>query len=450
MSKLLHRSGFVCLLLISMLTIPVLTFAQSTRGELAGNVTDSTGAVITGAKVVAVGIDTGVTNETVTTSAGGFHFPELAIGRYNVTVTAPGFSATVSKGVLITINSTSALNVTLKPGAVSETISVDASAPAIESETSDISGTISQQQIEELPLAVDAGVGGLRSPETFSFLVPGTTGPGTGGGQSTTGLNNNGVFFAKLSGGQSYGAEVMLDGGSITRSENGSSFDETSPSIEALQEFKVTTSSPSAEFGRTTAGFESFATKSGTNLFHGGGYTIIRNAAFDANQWESNGNYKYYACTGNNNLNVSPGCGGYIRQQDSKYDYGVTLGGPVRIPNPFKRDKDFYNGKDKTFFFFAWENFKWTLGGSNVATVPTTAEQGGDFSALLTEGGGPTTQGTLRTNPCTGLPILQNQIFDPATQNSTITATNPTGIPCALPFAGNIIPPGRISGAARR
>jgi hypothetical protein len=432
-----------------MLTIPVLTFAQSTRGELAGNVTDSTGAVITGAKVVAVGIDTGVTNETVTTSAGGFHFPELAIGRYNVTVTAPGFSATVSKGVLITINSTSALNVTLKPGAVSETISVDASAPAIESETSDISGTISQQQIEELPLAVDAGVGGLRSPETFSFLVPGTTGPGTGGGQSTTGLNNNGVFFAKLSGGQSYGAEVMLDGGSITRSENGSSFDETSPSIEALQEFKVTTSSPSAEFGRTTAGFESFATKSGTNLFHGGGYTIIRNAAFDANQWESNGNYKYYACTGNNNLNVSPGCGGYIRQQDSKYDYGVTLGGPVRIPNPFKRDKDFYNGKDKTFFFFAWENFKWTLGGSNVATVPTTAEQGGDFSALLTEGGGPTTQGTLRTNPCTGLPILQNQIFDPATQNSTITATNPTGIPCALPFAGNIIPPGRISGAAK-
>jgi hypothetical protein len=456
MSKFLRGYGLACLLVVATSAMSVVSFAQSTRGSLAGSVSDSSGAVIAGAKVVAVAVETGVTNETVSTSTGGYRFPELAIGRYNVTVTAAGFSAAAEKGVLITINSTAALNVTLKPGAVSETVSVDASSPVVESETSDISGTISKQQIEDLPLAVDAGVGGLRSPETFTFLVPGTTGPGSAGGQSNGGLNNNGVFQMKISGGQSYGAEVMLDGASITRSENGSSFDETSPSIEALQEFKVTTSSPSAEFGRTTAGFESFATKSGTNLFHGTGFAIIKNAAFDANPWFSNGDYKYYGCTGNSNLNISSGCAGYLRQPDSKYDYGGNFGGPVLIPNPFRRGKSLYNGKDRTFFFFTWENFKWILGGSTVATVPTTTggtsgvgEQGGDFSALLVEGGGPTTQPTLPTNPCTGDPILQNQIFDPATQNSNITATNPTGTPCALPFAGNIVPASRFSGAAK-
>lgn len=453
MSEFLRKGSLVCFLLSGLIAFSQSAFAQSTRGSLAGSVNDPSGAVIAGAKIVAVGVDTGVKTQTVSTSSGLYNFPELAIGRYDVTVSAAGFSTSTEKGVLVTINSTTPLRITLKPGAVSETVTVDASAPAIESETSDISGTISQKQIDDLPIAVDAGVGGLRSPESFSFLVPGTTGPGTGGGQAVGGLNNNGVFFMKLSGGQSYGAEVTVDGASITRSENGSSFDETSPSIEALQEFKVTTSTPSAEYGRTTAGFESFATKSGTNTFHGTGFTIIKNAAFDANQWFSNGDWKFYDCTGNNNVNVSAGCQGYLRQADSKFDYGGTFGGPVRIPNLFKRGQNLYNGTDKSFFFFAWENYKLSLGGPTVATVPTTSggttgmgEQGGDFSAIL---GPQTTQPTANVNPCTGQPILEDQIFDPATQNSNITATNPTGIPCAYPFPGNIIPQQRISGVAQ-
>ena len=284
--KTFYRLGsLICLLLLSWLAICTPSLAQSTRGELAGNITDTSGAAVVGAKIVATSVDTGTKYESVTTSSGAYNFPELALGRYNVTVTAAGFATSTDTGVLITINSTTPLNVTLKPGSVTETLTVDASAPTIESESSEIGGTISQQQIEDLPISLAKGVNGMRSPETFVFLVPGTAGPGTG----TAGNSGNGVFFARISGGQAYGNEVLLDGASITRSENGSSFDETSPSIEALQEFKVTTSTPSAEYGRTTSGFESFSTKSGTNNFHGTAYTIIKNAVFDANNWFNNG-----------------------------------------------------------------------------------------------------------------------------------------------------------------
>jgi hypothetical protein len=417
----LELSGRLLCLLVTLFIASVPSFAQSTRGELAGTVTDPSGAVIAGAKVEAVGVDTGTRNEAVTTSSGSYHFPELAIGAFNVTVTFPGFSSSTSTGVRVTINSTTTLNVVLKPGATSENISVDASAPTVETATSDIGGTITQQQITDLPIAVAAGVGGLRSPEAFSFLVPGVTGPGTG----TGGNSANGVFFAKISGGQSYGAEVLLDGASITRSENGSSFDETSPSIEALQEFKVTTSTPSAEFGRTTAGFESFSTKSGTNEFHGTGFTIIKNAAFDANNWFNNG-YKTYECTAGEADYLCA----YSRPQDSKFDYGGTLGGPVLIPK-------IYNGKDRSFFFFAWEQYKLHQGGVLQSTVPTAAEVGGDFSANL---GATTTQ----INPCTGQYVVQNQIFDPST-----TTVGPTGVPCRMPFTGNIINSARFSAAAK-
>jgi hypothetical protein len=412
------------LVLFAMLVIPLQSLAQSTRGELAGNVADPSGAVIVGAQVTAVGVDTGVKYQAVTTSSGSYRFPEIAIGRYNVTVTSTGFSASVSRGVLININSTSALNVVLQPGAATESISVDASAPTVESESSELGGTISSQQIQDLPLLIANGVGGLRSPEAFAFLVPGTTGPGSGG----TGLNANGVWFMKLGGGQSFGSDTLLDGASIQRSENGSSFDETSPSIEAMQELKVTTSTPPAEFGRTTGGTESFSTKSGTNSFHGTGFAIVRNAVFDANDWFRNGDLKYYASS----ETAATLKANYGRQQDSKFDYGGTFSGPVRIPNPFNRNKDLYNGKDKTFFFFAWEQFRLRLGSSTTSTVPTDDEKKGDFSALLTLQGA--VSPTAYTNPCTGDIINQNQIFDPATE------TTVGGTPCRTPFANNQVP----------
>src|ERR1700729_2045843 len=336
MRRFIRRLQLAAFLLLLAGSFACSAVAQSARGALAGNVTDSTGAVIPGANISAVNQSTGGKNETKSTSAGAYRFPDLPIGVYTVTVTAPGFATATNTGVQVEINVTASLSVTLKTGAVSEVVSVDASGNRIETESSDIGGTISNKQIEDLPLSLASGVGGLRSPETFVFLLPGTTGPGSG----TAGNTGNGVFFSRLSGGQAYGAEVLLDGASIQRGENGSSFDETSPSIEALQEFKVTTSTPSAEFGRTTAGIESFSVKSGANDFHGIAYAIIKNRVFDANNWFNNG-YKAMNCVGVPEVQCA-----FSKPQDSKYDFGGIFTGPVWIPK-------LYHGKNRTFFLFA-------------------------------------------------------------------------------------------------
>ena len=420
MKVMKYVAGLVCFVLGVVLLLAAPANAQSVRGELAGSVTDPSGASIPGAVIVATNEATGGKSQTTSSSSGNYRFTELPLGNYTVTTTAAGFQNATATGVLVTVNSVSSLNIALKIGSESETVTVDASGLRVETESSDISGTVSNKQIEDLPLSLASGIGGLRSPETFVFLLPGTTGPGSG----TSGNTGNGVFFSRLSGGQAYGAEVLLDGASIQRSENGSSFDETSPSIEALQEFKVTTSTPSAEFGRTTSGIESFSVKSGTNSFHGTGYAIVKNRIFDANNWFNDG-YKAINCVG-----VSEVACGYSKPQDSKYDYGGTFSGPVRIPH-------LYNGKDKTFFLFAWEKYQLHLGGVTVSTVPTAAERMGNFSDVLggtIPGGTPYNGQNLFVNPCTGMPVLYNQIFDPTTSQQIAP-----GVFCRTPFANNTI-----------
>lgn len=428
----LFRGALWALLLVAFAVFSSSASAQSVRGAIAGSITDASGAVIPGASITAVGEANGSKATTKSTSAGVYRFPDMPIGTYTITVSAPGFQTKVNKGVIVQVNTTSALDIPLAAGAVNETVTVDASAPRIETESSEIGGTVSNKQIEDLPLSLALGVNGMRSPETFEFLIPGTTGPGS----ATQGNSANGVFFARLAGGQAYGNETLLDGASVQRSENGSSFDETSPSIEALQEFKVTTSTPSAEFGRTTSGITSFSVKSGTNSFHGTGFAIVKNRVFDANSWFNDG-YKAQQCQNVSEINCA-----YSKPADSKYDYGGVFDGPVRIPH-------LYNGKDRTFFLFAWENYKFKLGGVQTSTLPTAAERSGNFSDIL----GPPVPGgspypgvgyNVLLNPCTGTPILYNQIFDPRTSRQISP-----GVFCRTPFANNTISSPLSSAAAK-
>ena len=417
----MSRSSFFAGLAVLIAVFAALTggvAAQSVRGVLSGSITDPSGAVVAGAKIQATNAATGVSAATESTSSGSFQFAELPLGTYNVTVTASGFKTASYSNVLVQVNTTTPLNVKLALGQSSESVTVTASSTGLQTESSDVGGVVTDRQITQLPLAL-GGVGNLRSPEAFTFLLPGSTGPGVAN-------SNNGIFISKLAGGQNFGNEVLLDGASQTRSENGSSFDEEAPSVEALQEFKVTTAIPSAEFGRTTGGVENFVTKSGTNSFHGTAYDIIRNGAFDANTWFNNGR-EVLNCSG---ANDTPECrANYARGPDRQNDFGGTLGGPVWIPK-------IYNGRDRTFFFFSWEQFRQTVGQPVTSTVPTAAERTGDFSQFLQ------TSKVLGTNPCDGTPVYFGQIFDPS------SARIVNGRPCRTAFPGNIIPTGRIGAVA--
>ncbi|PYV67628.1 MAG: hypothetical protein DMG96_38750 [Acidobacteria bacterium] len=373
--------------------------AQSDRGTIAGTVVDSSGAVVSGAPVTVRGVDTGNVYKTTTTAEGIYRISDIAIGRYDVTVEAQGFKSSVQKGVQVQINTVAALNVTLQPGSTTEEVTVLADAPTIQTESSDVGTVVGDKQIHDLPLALNStGQSFVRSPETFIFLVPGTVGQGTVGDHGSAG-----VFETKLSGGQNFGSEILLDGASVQRSDSGTAFDQTAPSVEALTEFKVTTATPTAQYGHTSGGVESFTTKSGNNGYHGSVFELFRNEVLDANSWT-------------NNFFGDP------KPRDRQNDFGGALGGPVRIPH-------LYNGKDKTFFFFSWEQYRNRRGLSNsVQTLPTAAERSGDFSALL----GPSL-GSI--NPCTpGQPVLKGQIFDPSTTQVV------GGQTCRLPFLNNQIP----------
>ncbi len=410
-------------ILVCVLSLSVTGHTQSVRGSIAGEITDSTGAAIVGADVSVLNTATGLKLSTVSTSSGAYRFPELPLGSYTITVTASGFSAASYTGVSVTVNSVTAQNIQLKPGAATETVSVTADALALQTESSEVGGTVADKQIINLPLAL-GGVGAMRSPQAFTFLLPGATGPGTA---STASFNTGGVFLAKIGGGQNFATEVLLDGASQSRSNNGSSFDEEAPSVEALQEFKVTTAIPQAEYGRTTGGVESFVTKSGTNSFHGSAFDIFRNDAMDANTWFNNG-YRALNCVGAKDTAACQKR--YARPSDKQNDFGGSLGGFLFLPHV-------YDGKNKTFFFFSWEQFKQSIGASITSTVPTALERTGDFSQFLQP------NNAVGVNPCDGSTIVYGQIFDPDTTRLV------NGVPCRTPFAGNKIPLGRLSKVAQ-
>ena len=406
-----------------------LATAQVNQGQIAGTVTDSTGAAIPKALIEAKSRDTGSVYTATSGGDGGYRFPDLAIGTYNVTASAPGFGRTATTGVVVQIGTTTALPLHLQVGEATESVTVSASSESVQSDSSDIGGVITQKQIEELPLAL-GGLGQFRAIESFAFLVPGTVGPGTAtANQGPNSAQGAGIYLSKLGGGQNFGAQVYLDGISTYREENGSTFDEIAPSVEAIAEFKVTTSTPEAQYGRTSGGIENFGTKSGSNDLHGTVFDIFRNTALDANNWFNNGYLSLCKTSDPNPLTCAQN---YRRATDQKNDYGVDLGGPVVIPHLF-------NGRDKVFFFFAFEQFAKKQSTVQQSTVPTALERMGDFSELLKANGTPTGQ----VNPCTGQPNLNGEIFDPS------TSTTVNGQPCRLPFMYNgqlnVINPAQIT-----
>ncbi len=420
-SRLLSKS---ILLFAVIVVLPICLHAQLNQGSLSGHVIDSTGAAIAHAQISARNVDTGIEVTGESSAVGEFRFPTLPIGSYDVSISLQGFKTARFSRVLIQLNSLSTLEATLQVGGTTDSVTIDASSPSLQTESSEIGGVITTKQVTDLPLAL-GGVGALRSPEACIFLQPGTVGPGT----QTTASGGNGIRQIKIGGAQNQGAAILLDGLDQIRSENASFYDEEAPSVEAIAEFKLITATPSAEFGRTTGGVESFVTKSGTNVYHGTVYDIFRNDDMDANTYFNNGHLSVCLQNATTPAAINSCKALYTRPSDKQNDYGINLGGPLTIPR-------LYQGNNRTFFFFSWEQFIQSAGSSTTSTVPTQAMRNGDFSALLT-----TT--VLGTNPCDGKPIFSGQIFDPATEKTV------NGVVCRTAFAGNKIDPTRITTVAK-
>lgn len=394
--------------------------AQISTGSLGGTITDQTGSLIAGAKVVATETESGTVYRTTSSSSGAYVFTSLRPGTYAVEVNATGFSVAKVTALPIFVTTRSSHDFQLAVGAASDTVTVEAAGPSLETESSDIGTVLTESQVQDLPSATG---GGIRSLTALTFLTPGAVGPGT----------NGGIQFTKIGGGQTFGSDNLIDGISMQRSENGSQFfDQMSPSLDAIGEVKVETLTLPTYLGRTTGGLSNFKTRSGTNNYHGTVYDFYRNTIFDANNWFNKGNAILNHVTQDSNPGVF--ANPYRRAVDMHQDYGLTLGGPVVIPHV-------YNGRDRTFFFFGFEQVPSTFGRTNRTTVPTLAQRGlsngsngatGDFSATL----GAALAGPV-VNPCTGQSILAGQIFDPATTKTV------GGVECRTPFANNQVPIGR-------
>ncbi len=411
--------GFAMLCLCSLVSL-----AQTSGGTIAGTVLDPSGALVPNATVTATGSETGTIYNTVTTSSGSFHFPQMQLGRYDLTIKAPGFKAQQLTGILVTTGNVSPAEVHLATGATSETVTVNEDAPVVQTENSEVSNTISNRQVVDLPLSL-GGQSAMRSVESFIFLAPGTVGPGTASTTSTSG-----AFQAKTAGGQNFGTEELLDGINVRREDSDSAFDEHAPGVEALTELKVTTSIVPATEGRTTGGVENFTTKSGTNEYHGTAFDIFQNEDLNANDYfnklriaQNPGNAAVYAAN--------------QRPTDKKNDYGGSAGGPIIIPHV-------YNGRNRTFGFFNFEQFRQSESGVAVSTIPTAAVHGGDFSAGLTT----TPDGT--NIDCTGKQAYLGEIFDPATSSTVFNPALNATVPCRNPFPGNVIPSARFSTVAQK
>ena len=382
---------WLCALLLSLLVgIPTTALAQLDTGALAGTILDPAGKSVPGAKIEITGVNTGTAYSTVSVASGYYSLPAVRPGRYEVTVTATGFKTVVNRGLTIAVGATTGFNVSLAVGAATTTINVVAGESGLETDSSEIDANFSPEQVDKLPLSV----AGFRSPEALAFLAPGVA----GFGQSSAGTDT-----IKIAGGQEMGTDFLLDGITTNREENGSnSFGIVNPSMEAIYEFHISIANLPVSEGRTTGGLTNFNTRGGTNDYHGTAYMFYKNAAFDALDWFQKG--KAFEQTGAARAEQ------LVKPADTKADYGANAGGPIRIPA-------LYNGHNKSFFFFNFEQWHQSYGGPITSLLPTPAELGSDgqfydFSSLL--GSTP-----LGVSPC-GETVYPGEIMDPQYDNTTI------------------------------
>ena len=333
------------------LTIPCALFAQEFRGTISGVITDPTGATIAGAKVTVTETNTGTKIPTVSGSSGEYTASFLLPGDYEIDVQLQGFKQFVRKGVHIGAGEHPVIDVRLEVGDIATTLEVTEDASLLNTDSSSLGQAITAKEVAELPI-------NGRTPIMAAALSLGVIGYGQ------PGLVH--PFDAQTAAGWSIGGAYTQTSETLVNGSPNATWDGRlaySPPQDAVQEVRVKASDTDAAFGHTAGGTLNQITKSGTNQFHGTAWEFNQPNTLTANDFFLN-----------QAIPAKPRPVTHLNQ------YGVTAGGPMLLPKIF-------NGRNKVFWFFAWESMKDAQPNPYVTSVPTDAERRGDFSQILAADG---------------------------------------------------------------
>ncbi len=365
--RAMYGLGFLLALVI--LANPGAASAQSYSGSLTGVVTDASGAVVPGADVRLTDMQKGFEYKATTNAIGSYLLRPLPPSTYSLSVNAKGFKAFTQGGIVLDVNQSSAINVRLEVGSTTQTVNVTAAAQLLSTQDATTGQEVNRTFINDLPL-IGRGVTDL------TFLAPGVNpAPGWTFG-SINGLYNTNNFTSN--GGRNATSDMLVDGVSASgyNSNTAIQYPLYTPSVDAVQEFKVQQNNFSADMGYSSNTVLNVVTRSGSNQFHGSAYEFVRNQIFDSNNWFNNA----YG------INILP-----LRYND----FGGTVGGPIK--------------KDRMFFFADYEGSRaHTMSSAFHAGVPSQAERQGDFGELCTYAGG-----TFDSNGLCNAPNGAGQIWDP-------------------------------------
>ena len=339
--------------------------SQAQTAQVTGRVIDASQAVIPGAAVAVINLDTGIERRATTNNEGYFTVPSLPRGNYRITASKMGFKSLARPGVNLDDGQILRLDLALEPGEVKDAVEISGAAPVLENTNATVSTVIGNQKITELPLL-------NRNIITLAALAPTVRPVGAFGGLPVSSFDGARM---SISGGQPATNNLMIDGISAENFTSGGL--NIFLSVDATEEFRIITRNPSAEYGRTGGGVVNIVSKSGTNEYHGSAYEFIRNRAFNAGDFFFNRNRTATQKKAQFNLN----------------QWGATFGGPVWLPKA-------YDGRKRTFFFFNYEGFELRETQQAVRSVPTALQRAGDFRGTLDAQG------------------RQVMIYDPATTRS--------------------------------
>ena len=400
----MSRISLIAVLLLS----ASISFGQTALATITGTISDATGAVVANAPVSLKNLDNGQVYTAASSETGNFTVSQLPIGDYDLTVKVSGFKTYTHTKFHLAAAQIMREDVSLQVGANTESVTVSAESSLLKTESSELVSNTTLSELNNLPvLQVGATNDGVRDLFSASKLQAGVQ------------YQNSGAFSAVvrtvINGTPSNTLQTRLDGATMnpTSTRLGGATMETQPSVDAIQEIAIQTSNFAAEFGTSGGAMVNLVTKSGTNQFHGSLYDYAVNEILNAGT-------PYTVLPGSPNE--------HVRNPVKQHDYGVTFGGPVRIPKV-------YDGTNKTFFFFSFEQFRVnTINNTLPATVPIASYRNGDFSnlintenRLLLTASGPYVDPLNRTIP-------SGTIFNPA----DFQVINGTTV--RNPFPGNKIP----------